>query len=105
MVTYFWLKSLQFKNNSEINFESAFNFGPSIQSNIKVKVLIDLIKNQIPISFNILNTNQKKYESKLLFLSSEKARRSLGWEPKLKFNKALEMTLNWYKSYLKIKTL
>ena len=68
--------------------------------NVKVKVLIDLIKNKIPISFNILNTNQKKHESKLLFLSSEKARRSLGWEPKLKFNKALEMTLSWYESFL-----
>ena len=91
------------KNNSEINFETAFNFGPSMQSNVKVKILIDLIKNQIPITFNILNTNQKKYESKLLFLSSEKARRYLGWEPKLKFSKALEMTISWYKSYLKDK--
>ena len=91
------------KNNSEINFESAFNFGPSMQSIVKVKVLIDLIKNQIPISYNILNTHQKKHESELLFLSSEKARRSLGWDPKLKFNKALEMTLNWYKSYIKDK--
>ena len=70
------------------------------RSNLKVKVLIDAIKNQIPIKFKILN-NQKKYESKLLFLSSEKARRSLSWEPKLKFNKSLVMTLSWYKSYLK----
>ena len=91
------------KNNTEINFESAFNFGPSIQSNVKVKVLVDLIKNQIPVKFNFLNTNQEKHESKLLFLSSEKARRSLGWEPKLKFNKALEMTLSWYESYIKDK--
>ena len=91
------------KNNPEINFESAFNFGPSIQSNIKVKELIDSIKTQIPIRVNFLKTNQKKHESKLLFLSSEKAKRSLSWEPNLKFNKALEMTLSWYKSYLKDK--
>ena len=96
-------KLYSLKNDSEINFESAFNFGPSIQSNIKVKVLIDLIKTQIPISVNFLNTNQKKHESKLLFLSSEKARISLGWEPNLKFNEVLEMTLSWYKSYLKNK--
>ena len=35
------------------------------------------------------------YESKLLRLSSKKAKKVLHWEPALKFNETIKMTTNW----------
>ena len=55
----------------------------------------------MPLKVNFLKETEVKHESKLLYLNSEKAKRILNWETKLDFKKSLEITINWYKSFLK----
>jgi len=46
-------------------------------------------------SYKILN--QAKYEIKHQYLSSQKARKVLGWEPKYTLDEGLKKTIEWYK--------
>ena len=41
----------------------------------------------------------QKYESNLLRLNSQKSKKKLKWEPKLKFNETVEMVTKWYMNY------
>ena len=90
----------KYSKSSKPEVSSAFNFGPSINANIKVENLVKKVQNHIPLEFDYTNSIKEVHESKLLYLNSEKARNLLGWEPKINFNKGLEMTINWYKFYL-----
>ena len=40
------------------------------------------------------------YESKLLRLNSNKAKKKLGWKPVLNFEASVKMIINWYKNYI-----
>ena len=46
-------------------------------------------------------SNKKFYESKLLRLNCNKAKKFLRWKSILKFNEIVEMVANWYSSYQK----
>jgi len=78
----------------------AFNFGTD-----KPVVILDLVKNIIDISerkdvkIDILDI--AKAEIKDQYLSSEKARKILKWEPKYNLEEGLKETFNWYKEYFK----
>lgn len=45
--------------------------------------------------------NQAQYEIKHQFLSSAKAQKILGWQPKYNLEKALKKTIAWYQNYLR----
>jgi len=78
----------------------AFNFGTD-----KPVVILDLVKSIINLSdkkdakINILNT--AKAEIKDQYLSSEKARKILNWQPKYSLEEGLKETYLWYKEYFK----
>ncbi len=80
----------------------SWNFGPDIDKIYTVDHLLKYTKNKI---FNDLKYNYKKnnriYESKLLFLSNEKAKLELGWMPKFDVEQTLKLTFDWYNSYFK----
>ena len=76
-----------------------WNFGPST-SNCKTvlevtKKIIFLwgIKKEI-----IINKKRNFNESKLLMLSSKKAKKELDWSYRLNFDETIQMTVDWYKS-------
>ena len=76
-----------------------WNFGPST-SNCKTvlevtKKIIFLwgIKKEI-----IINKKRNFNESKLLMLSSKKAKKELNWSYRLNFDETIQMTVDWYKS-------
>jgi CDP-glucose 4,6-dehydratase len=76
-----------------------FNFSNELQISVleMVKKIISLMgKNYLqPIVLN-----QAKNEIKHQYLSAQKAKRLLGWQPKYALESGLTETIEWYKSYL-----
>lgn len=87
--------------DKKIDFGEAFNLGV----NRPVSV-IEIVKKIIRISGNtalvpeILGKGKIKGEIDRQYLSSVKARRILGWQPKYSLQKGLEITYKWYKEHL-----
>ena len=81
-------------------FATAYNFGPLEADNLKVR---ELIEKGLEIwgsgSYKELPDLQAPHEAGLLRLDINKAMKELHWKPKWSSEKALQMTLNWYKSY------
>jgi len=79
----------------------AYNFGPSANQNYPVSELI----NQMSKSWNQVRWNdtsldhQHLHEAGLLKLNCDKAMLDLNWEPTLKFEETVQMTVEWYKTY------
>ena len=79
---------------------ASWNFGPDIETKYTVNYLINQIKkNNLPNLKVIKDKNRKYYESKLLFLSNEKAKLELNWKSKLDINESLNFTFDWYQNY------
>lgn len=78
----------------------AFNFG----SNAPISVL-ELVTKILALSGNkklrpiIKGTGKTDGEIERQYLSSEKAKKLLGWAPRYEFEKGLKETFEWYKSY------
>ncbi len=81
-------------------FATAYNFGPLEADNLMVR---ELVEKSLKIwgsgSYKELPDVQAPHEAGLLRLNISKAINELGWKPKWDSEKALKMTLNWYKSY------
>lgn len=75
----------------------AFNF--SNEKPISVLELVRIIYKLVNKKQNYKILNQVKYEIKHQYLSSQKARRILSWEPQYTLDKGLKITIDWYKDY------
>lgn len=95
---YLTLASL-LNENTKLNGES-FNFGPSDSNSYTVESLvIELAKFFPGAKWSIEDSKNKLYEANLLSLDCMKAKKTLGWEAKLNFNKTAEWTSKWYHIY------
>jgi len=79
----------------------AFNFGPNLSREYSVLELVKTMgvywKN---ISWKVMPKFKKKfYESELLRLNCNKAKKILKWQNILKFSENVEMVASWYRSY------
>jgi len=79
----------------------AFNFGPNLSREYSVLELVKTMgvywKN---ISWKVMPEFRKKfYESELLRLNCNKAKKILKWKNILKFSETVEMVASWYRSY------
>jgi CDP-glucose 4,6-dehydratase len=78
----------------------AWNFGPSARSMHPVS---DLVEKMISCwgkgSWQDVSDKNAPHEAAHLTLSSEKARRELGWRNTWGFNRAIEETAAWYKAW------
>jgi CDP-glucose 4,6-dehydratase len=86
-------------NISNIKQGSAFNFGPNSMHSATV---LDVARDSAAIwgkdaSLAIAESELDTQEAGLLALSSDLAKHSLGWEPRLTLNQTLEWTIGWYK--------
>jgi len=79
----------------------AYNFGPPADQNYSVKQLIDNMSEYwSSVRWNDVSTTQKHlHEAGLLKLNCDKAINDLGWQPTLKFNETVQITVEWYKEY------
>jgi len=76
----------------------AFNFGNNRpRSVLEVVKIIFHLTGKKDLQLKVLG--KAKDEIKNQSLSSIKARKILGWEPKYTFEKGLKETINWYKNY------
>ena len=79
----------------------AFNFGPNLSREYSV---LELVKTMgvywENISWKVMPKFRKKfYESELLRLNCNKAKKILKWKNILKFSETVEMVASWYRSY------
>lgn len=87
--------------NKKINFGEAFNFGTGKPiSVIKLVRMILNVSRREDLSPKILSKGKIKGEIGKQYLSSVKARKALGWQPKYSLKKGLEITYKWYKEHL-----
>ena len=95
-------------------YSGPWNFGSSSRKNMKVKHLAQIIKKKLNSSSKILikkkdkrfqNKKFKVFESKYLEIDSKKAFKKLKWKPKLSIDKAVSLTVQWYKDFKKKKDL
>jgi len=87
---------------SDSSFCGAWNFGPFHES---VKTVTNVVNSLCDLwpesksSIEFLKINKSVKEAKLLSLDSTKATKYLGWRPRLDFQRSIELTVGWYKSY------
>ena len=91
-------------------FIGPWNFGPSRKQNMKVLNLAQLIKKKLHSKSRIIikrkdkrffNKNFKVFESKYLYIDSNKALKKLKWKSKLSIEDSVKLTVDWYKSFKK----
>jgi CDP-glucose 4,6-dehydratase len=92
--------AVNLKFNEKLHGES-FNFGPSLSKEYSV---LDLVKNMSKHWTNtswIKNSKSKKkfFESGLLRLNCNKAKKLIKWNSILKFNELTLMVVDWYRNY------
>ena len=76
----------------------AFNFGPYLESNQKVSVLVDTIINHWDGQWLDQSSPDSLHEASLLHLQIDKAFHLLKWKPKWDYQTTIERTIKWYKS-------
>ncbi len=82
------------------NFNGSWNFGPE-KNNVSVLKVINSLKKYLNENKKIyIKKNTKMKETNLLSLKIKKSKNKLKWKPKLKFNKSLELTAEWYKTFM-----
>ncbi len=84
----------------EKKLAGAWNFGPLKNSNIQVEELVKLIIQYFGRgNYRINNDLSSKKETNYLSLDISKAANQLNWKPCLSIDRAVQFTVDWYKSY------
>jgi CDP-glucose 4,6-dehydratase len=78
-------------------YASAFNFGPSLDSNRTVADLVTEVLKHWPGRWDDRSDPKAVHEAKLLNLSTDKAFHLLGWKPVWAFEKSIDATVEWYR--------
>jgi CDP-glucose 4,6-dehydratase len=84
--------------NKLIRLSSGFNFGPTIQSNRAVSVLIEEILKSWPGRSCEVSQTAAVHEASLLNLATDKAFHMLSWVPVWQFSEAVARTVLWYRN-------
>lgn len=92
------LLASKLKKNKNLHGE-VFNFGPNNNNNYSVlEVVKTMKKNWKKVSWKIFNSKKKIfYESSLLKINSNKAKKKIKWKCILSFEETIEMVVDWYK--------
>lgn len=78
-------------------FTSAFNLGPSLESNRTVADLVAEVVKHWPGQWEDKSDPRAVHEAGRLNLATDKAFHLLGWKPAWNFEKAIEATVGWYR--------
>lgn len=85
-------------------FSQAYNFGPYVSDNLSVKHILDIaIEKWQSGSYIIEDNSTLPHEAGLLRLDISKAVAEIGWQPGISANGAIELTIDWYKTFFKQK--
>jgi CDP-glucose 4,6-dehydratase len=85
-------------DSDPVKYSGAYNFGPLSGDHVPVQQLVETAI-QCWGSGEWINgyDASQPHEAHLLQLSIEKAKKILGWQPKLNSKQAIEWTIDWYK--------
>ena len=87
-----------FRNN-KLHGEG-FNFGPNKNANYQVSYLLKKIKKFWPdFKWKVDKKQNKFFESTLLQLNSNKAKKLLGWKSILTIDDSAKLVSNWYNTF------
>ena len=78
-------------------YASAFNFGPTPDANRSVRELVEEILKHWPGSWEQAHQEAHLPEAPLLSLAIDKARETLGWQPRWDFAETVTQTIDWYR--------
>ena len=81
--------------------EGAYNFGPSSRDERTVMELVREVLKNWKGTWRALREKHPPHEARRLQLQNSKARRHLGWKPKLSFSQAIRLTMEWYQASTK----
>ncbi len=96
---YLWLAARLHQQDNSSPLASAFNFGPSLQSNQNVRVLVEEILKNWPGQWQDTSDPKAVHEASRLHLSIDKAAALLDWQPTWDFADAIAQTVGWYKQW------
>ncbi len=95
---YLLLAEKQYKNKKR---QGSYNFGPEkndvVNNASLVKIFCDNWGNGLT---SIIKSDNGPHEAQFLKLDITKAKKVLGWEPRLTVKKAVELTVEWSREYL-----
>lgn len=91
---YLWLAALLTRNPT---VASAFNFGPTYESNRTVAELVQEVLKHWPGRWEDKSDPQAVHEAGWLQLATDKAQALLGWSPVWNFQTAIQQTVRWYR--------
>jgi CDP-glucose 4,6-dehydratase len=83
-------------------YAQAWNFGPDPDGVIDVETLACEIQRSWGAGgpeLSLARTSQGPHEAGILKLDSTKAKTLLGWQPRLRIGEAIQVTVEWYRSY------
>jgi len=81
-------------------FSGSWNFGPNPDSAASVEtVATEFFKLAGDQKALLKSTSPKLHEAAYLMLTSEKAKRELGWQPRLNLTQTVQMTFDGYKAF------
>jgi CDP-glucose 4,6-dehydratase len=83
---------------AQADLDSAFNFGPHLESNRSVAELIRCILANWPGEWQDRSDPQAPHEAGQLHLAIDKAFHLLGWAPRWNFEEAVGETISWYRA-------
>lgn len=87
--------------NDAITYGQAYNFGPHATDALRVYAMLELaIKSWGSGRFKVEKNANQLHEAGLLKLDISKAIKELGWMPKMDAVSAVEVTIEWYKSFM-----
>ena len=76
----------------------AFNF--SLEQPLRVTEVAERVLRVLASDLQMEVRGEASHEIREQYLSAEKARRVLGWQPQQSFDDALQKTADWYHDYL-----
>ena len=83
-------------------FSGAWNFGPNQNIKKSVQDILNYFEDHLDLKYHIDNLNQHNLEeTKMLCLDTSKSEQILKFYNKLNFEEILNLTLNWYKYWIK----
>jgi CDP-glucose 4,6-dehydratase len=80
-------------------FSGAWNFGPEKKNYLTVKEIVEKTLKILKRGSYIIKRDPIKHEAEFLRLDISKAKNVLGWKPVFGIDQALQLTLDWYKSF------
>ncbi len=84
-------------------FSGAWNFGPQDSAAATVAQLVELLSNAWDgARWRVQPADDGLAEARALWLDTAKARKRLGWRPRLSLREAVDLTVEWYRAALAV---